>query len=214
MRETLPNPTVKNVLVAVDVQNDFISGNLAVDEGAEVVAPLNTLADRVRRADGTVIFTRDWHPASTPHFEKWPIHCVQGTVGAEFHPALDIADEDIVLSKGTGQTDGYSGMEGVGPKHETLETLIRPSNSSERTRVLIGGLATDYCVKATALDLAKRFSGEDNVKLYLVRDAVRAVNLMSDDGAKALAAMRQAGIEALSSAEMLHAFFEPMETRR
>jgi len=204
--ETLSRPT-RNILVEVDIQNDFVTGSLAVKEGAEVVAPLNALAGRVRETGGLVVQTRDHHPESTPHFETWPVHCVAGTEGAAFYPALQIDSGDIVLSKGMGQTDGYSGVEGVGPRGETLERLIQPRDNSDRVRVLIGGLATDYCVRATALDLAKTFGREKNVRLYLIKDAVRAVNLQPRDGADALEAMRQAGIEALSSDEMLRTFF-------
>lgn len=79
------NEKTRNVLIAVDVQNDFINGSLAVREGYQVVAPINELAETVRESGGAAIFTRDWHPAATPHFDTWPVHCVADTEGAEFH---------------------------------------------------------------------------------------------------------------------------------
>src|SRR5690606_11365788 len=97
---------IRNVLIADDVQNDFIDGNLAVNEGEQVVAPINKISSAVRITHGDVAFTRDWHPASTPHFNEWPAHCVADTDGAAFHPELNIRDEDIIISKGMGQTDG------------------------------------------------------------------------------------------------------------
>lgn len=197
----------RNVVVGVDVQNDFISGSLAVTEGEQVVAPLNALASRAREQNGTVVFTRDWHPAQTPHFEAWPVHCVQETDGAAFHPELEVKTGDTILSKGTGQTDGYSGMEGRSETGSTLESLATPESPVQRVNVFIGGLATDYCVKATAIDLATRFKDEERVKTYLIRDAVRAVNLQPDDETKALQAMEACGVEALSSQQIIETFF-------
>lgn len=192
---------LRNVLVAVDVQNDFITGSLAVTEGDQVVAPLNQIAETVREADGQVILTRDWHPASTPHFDTWPVHCVAETDGAEFHPELDIKEEDIVISKGMEQTDGYSGWEGVSDRGETLEDLIAPKSPAEKVRVFIGGLATDYCVQATALDIATRFNNDKRVTMHLLRDAIRAVGLQPEDERRAMEAMRDAKLVAISTAE-------------
>lgn len=193
------NPsTERNVLVSVDVQNDFIDGSLAVSEGSEVVRPLNEVAQAVREADGQVVFTRDWHPPTTPHFDTWPVHCVADTEGAEFHPALQIESEDIILSKGMGQTDGYSGWEGTSGDGDTLETVIAPQSPLDRVRVFIGGLATDYCVKATALDIADTFADDERVTLFWLRDAVRAVNLSPTDGPDAEKAMSDARLTAIT----------------
>ncbi len=184
----------KNVLVEVDVQNDFVTGSLAVNEGTEVVAPLNELARAVREGDGVVAQTRDWHPATTPHFDVWPVHCVAGTEGAAFHPELEILPGDTVLDKGTGQTDGYSGIEGVSDGGATLESIIAPETREQRVRVFIGGLATDYCVKSTAIDTQAAFADDERVTIYALRDAMRAVNLDPADEAKAIAAMQGAGV--------------------
>ena len=184
----------RHLLVAVDVQNDFIDGSLAVKGGIDVVAPLNTLAYAVRRDLGRVAFTRDWHPAATPHFDTWPVHCVADTDGAAFHPDLQVKEGDVVLNKGMGQTDGYSGIEGVADDGTTLETMIEPVHRDEKVRIFVGGLATDYCVKATAVDLARRYKGLDNVSICLVTDAIRAVNLQPNDGTEAVEAMADAGV--------------------
>ncbi|HEX8390639.1 MAG TPA: isochorismatase family protein [Candidatus Saccharimonadales bacterium] len=210
MNESLsPAPqNCRDVLVAVDVQNDFITGSLAVTNGELVIAPLNKLATDVRGHGGQVIVTRDHHPETTPHFDTWPVHCVAGTPGAEFHPALDVQTGDIVISKGMGQTDGYSGMEGYDLESGvTLEQLLRPERADEHVRVMLGGLATDFCVRATLLDIAKTFRGDERVRTYLVRDAVRAVNLKPGDEAEALSAMEAAGAIALTSREIREDFY-------
>lgn len=195
--------TNRNVLIGVDVQNDFISGSLAVDGGQEVVQPINRVAFATRDTGGQVAFTRDWHPAVTPHFDTWPAHCVAGTDGAEFHQHLDIVSSDIIISKGMGQTDGYSGWEGIADDGTTLEQLVEPRSPEEKVRVFIGGLATDYCVKATALDVAAATSQTQQVDVYLLRDAVRAVNLQAEDEQKALQALAEANVLAISSQEAL-----------
>lgn len=197
----------RNVLVAVDVQNDFIDGSLAVNGGAEVVQPLNEVSTAVRLTDGDVAFTRDWHPAATPHFVDyggvWPTHCVAETEGAAFHPDLEITEADVIINKGIEQTDGYSGWEGVAEDGQTLETIIAPKTREEKVRVFVGGLATDYCVKATALDIADRFKDDERVRLFLIRDAIRAVGLAPTDEERALAAISDAKFQAVSAAEAL-----------
>ena len=195
----------RNVLVAVDVQHDFIDGSLAVTEGEQVVAPLNTIAETVRQHNGQVVFTRDWHPAETPHFSnfggQWPVHCVAGTTGAAFHDKLDMQPNDIIINKGMGQTDGYSGWEGQSDTGDMLETIITPRIPHEKVKVFLGGLATDFCVKATALDIANHFRDDARVSIYLLREAIRAVGLTPTDEEEALAAMREAHVLAVSTSE-------------
>lgn len=197
----------RNVLIEVDVQNDFISGSLAVTEGEQVVQPLNDIATLVRSSGGDVVQTRDWHPATTPHFDVWPVHCVADTDGAAFHPNLEIEATDITISKGMGQTHGYSGVEGVSETGTTLVEIIQPKDQTERVRVLMGGLATDYCVKATALDLAKHFENDEQVEVVLIRDAIRAVNLQANDEANALKALEEAKVLAMTAGEIKEQFF-------
>jgi len=143
-----------------------------------------------------VAYTQDWHPPSTPHFEKdggtWPVHCVRGTWGAELHPSLEVAGE--VVRKGTGGEDGYSGFTmrdpGSGEERSTeLDALLRGRKVG---RVVVAGLATDYCVVETALD-ARRLGYTTSV----LTDAVRPVDLRPGDGDRALQRMREAGVELL-----------------
>lgn len=193
------NAEPRNILVAVDVQNDFISGSLAVNEGEEVVEPLNNLAAAVRQTGGDVVFTRDWHPCNTLHFNDWPAHCIRHTEGAAFHPDLIVEPQDTIISKGTERLQhGYSGWEGRSKDGARLEAIITPRTSAERVRVFIGGLATDYCVKATTLDIANHFEDDERIFLYLLRDAIRAVNLGPTDGEEALKAILDANVAAIS----------------
>src|SRR6476469_1424496 len=140
----------KKALIVVDVQNDFCpGGSLAVANGNEVVAPLNRLIKEFLDRGEPVFKTRDWHPATAKHFSKyggvWPVHCVQHTPGAEFHPDLSDDPRTTIVSKGVAENaDGYSGFDGT-----NLAENLRDQNVEE---VWIGGLATDYCVKHTVLD--------------------------------------------------------------
>lgn len=191
----------KYILIGVDPQNDFIGGRLAVDKAEQIIEPINSIADEIRKHDGTVVFTRDWHPEKTPHFDKWPVHCVANTRGSEFHKDLNIQPDDIILNKGTGQTDGYSGWEGRSNKGETLESIIEPKTPHEKVKVFLGGLATDFCVKSTALDIAEHFKDDRRVTTYLLIDAIRAVGLTPTAEEEALSAMKEAGILAISTEE-------------
>lgn len=186
------------IAVGVDIQNDFCpDGSLAVPQGSEVVQPFNTLAARVRDIGGDVVLTRDWHPAQTTHFDTWPVHCVAGTPGADFHPDLFIAKNDIVMSKGMGASeDAYSGFQARAENGATLQALIESQLARQRdVELLIGGLATDYCVRATVLDalkLQKRF-GAERLGVTVLRRCIRAVNVQPTDGEIAIAEMQAAG---------------------
>ncbi|MBW3644322.1 MAG: isochorismatase family protein, partial [Actinobacteria bacterium] len=149
---------------------------------------------RATAAGGFVVATQDWHPPDTPHFEKdggvWPVHCVQGTWGAELHPELRIAGP--VVRKGTAGEDGYSGFTMRDPRSgETvpteLEGLLRERGIE---RVVVAGLATDVCVKETALDAARL-----GFATTVLTRAVAAVDLQPGDGEAALAEMAGAGID-------------------
>ncbi len=192
------------VAVGVDIQNDFCpGGSLGVNEGDLIVEPFNQTTDWVRENNGIVAFTRDWHPKVTNHFVEyggpWPPHCVAGTFGAEFKQGLDIRDGDPVMSKGTRKDeDAYSGFQGKATNGLTLEALISPVRH-ERVAVVIGGLATDYCVKATVLDAlavaekAKAQGLEREIGIFVLEDAMRAVNIEQNDGTDAVKEMRAAG---------------------
>jgi nicotinamidase/pyrazinamidase len=182
-------------LLAVDVQNDFADpgGGLAI-AGAEAILPvLNAEIAAARAAGAFVAYTQDWHPPATPHFAKdggtWPVHCVGGTWGAELHPGL-VADAGPSVRKGTNGEDGYSGFTMREPVSGAtvpteLDGLLR---SRGIRRVVIGGLATDYCVRATVLD-AIALGYEARVLV----DCVRPVEVEPGDGERALAEMARAG---------------------
>jgi nicotinamidase/pyrazinamidase len=191
------------VTINVDVQNDFCpGGTLAVTDGDQVVTPLNQLNAFTRENGGIVIATGDQHPATTPHFDFWPVHCVAGTEGAALRTDLDIQSTDIIIDKGMGQTDGYSGLEGIAQDGQTIESIIRPKGR-ERVAVLIGGLATDYCVLNTALDALKVDAGEGTLRIMAIRDAMRAVNLQPTDGEEALDTMAEAGAIIVDTEDVL-----------
>jgi nicotinamidase/pyrazinamidase len=183
-------------LIVVDCQNDFAdpAGSLYVRGGENVVAAVNAEVVRALAAGAFVVYTQDWHPESTPHFAKdggiWPVHCVGGTWGAEFHPRLLVAGP--VVRKGASGEDGYSGFTMRDPETgETtpteMEDLLRAAGS---TRVVVTGLALDYCVKATALDAAG-LGHPTGVPLGLTA----AVDLEPGDGERAAAELRGAGVE-------------------
>jgi nicotinamidase/pyrazinamidase len=179
----------KRALIVVDVQNDFCPGGaLAVANGDKVVAPLNKLIAEFLERGEPVFKSRDWHPKQTKHFAAfggtWPVHCVQNTKGAEFHPDL-IADPRIhVVSKGLGDKDCYSAFD------ETDLALQLQRLGVEE--VWVGGLATDYCVKSTVLDALKQ-----GFRVQAVENAMRAVEVKPGDGQRAIEEMKNAGAETL-----------------
>jgi nicotinamidase/pyrazinamidase len=177
----------KRALIVVDVQNDFCpGGSLAVAHGDEVVAPLNQLIEEFLERGEPVFKTRDWHPNQTKHFQAyggtWPVHCVQNTTGAEFHPDL-LDDKHIrVISKGLGDEDSYSAFDGT-----DLGLQLRRRGVEE---VWVGGLATDYCVKNTVLDALK-----EGFRVKALEVAMRPVEVNPGDGERAIAEMREAGAQ-------------------
>jgi nicotinamidase/pyrazinamidase len=183
--------SAEDALVIVDVQNDFCPGGaLGVSGGDEVVAPLNRYAQRFAEAGARVFATRDWHPARTTHFREhgglWPPHCVRETAGAQFHPALRLPANAVILSKGMDpDEDAYSGFQSRDEGGRALGELLRRHGVR---RVWIGGLATDYCVRATVLD-ARREAFE----VVVLANAIRAVDLNPGDGDRAREEMRAAG---------------------
>lgn len=181
----------KRELIVVDVQNDFCPGGaLAVDKGDEVVPPLNDLIREFLERGEPVFKSRDWHPPKTKHFAAqggtWPVHCVQGTKGAEFHPQLLDDIHVRTISKGLGDEDSYSAFDGT----DLLLQLERLGVEE----ILVGGLATDYCVKNTVLDGLKY-----GLRVKALRDAMRAVELQPGDGERAIEEMRAAGAEIVES---------------
>ena len=171
---------MKKVVLIVDVQNDFCpGGSLAIKEGNEIVPVINGLMDKM----DVVIATQDWHPEGSTHFEDWPVHCVANTVGAELNPKLDAEKIDQIVLKGTGHDDpGYSAFDAT---NISLEDYLKEQNVGS---LYVVGLATDYCVRASALDACKL-----GIHTYVVTDAIAAVNLEENDGKSALDEMYKAG---------------------
>jgi nicotinamidase/pyrazinamidase len=173
----------RDAVIVVDVQNDFCPGGaLPVPDGDQVIPPLN---DLLSRADCLTVATRDWHPMNHCSFKEqggpWPVHCVAETWGADFHPDLDRALLQVIVSKATTpDQEAYSGFQGT-----ALAALL---NERGVKRVLIGGLATDYCVKATAID-----ARQAGFEVIVLKDAIRGVEVTPGDCARAMEEMRQAG---------------------
>ena len=187
----------RTALVVVDLQNDFAdpAGGLSVSGGDAIVPTVNEAVREALDAGALVVATQDWHPETTPHFAKdggtWPVHCVAGTWGAELVPSFALPLDAPRIRKGVHGEDGYSGFTMRDPttgdeRPTELEGLLRQRGMA---RVVVCGLATDYCVKATALDAVRLGFGTE-----LIATAVAAVNLAEGDGDRALDEMRSAGV--------------------
>ena len=196
----------RSALVVVDVQNDFADpmGSLSVAGGEAVIPVVNRAVEAAVRAGSFVVYTQDWHPEHTPHFAQdggiWPVHCVGGAWGSAFHPALAVVGPSV--HKGANGEDGYSGFTmrhtATGAELPTeMDDLLRGRRTE---RVVVCGLATDYCVKATALD-ATRLGYETTVLL----DGIAAVDLAPGDGDRALAELEAAGVALRHLADVVEA---------
>jgi nicotinamidase/pyrazinamidase len=185
---------MSRALLIIDFQNDFTSGGaLEVPGGDEIAEPVQRLA----RQFDHVFATRDWHPPDHSSFETeggpWPVHCVQGTHGAELHPAMKEVDVDEIVDVGVEREDqGYSGFE-----KSKLADLLREQGVEEVTVV---GLATDYCVRASAIDACRE--GFDTT---VITDAIRAVDVNPGDGERAIEEMKEAGAKLRTSDELMPA---------
>lgn len=168
-------------LLIVDVQNDFCTGGrLAVPQGEKVVPVINDILNRFK----VIVASKDWHPAGSRHFEKWPVHCVQDTYGAAFYPQLDDEKIQKIFLKGTDEkNDGYSAFDA------TSDSLERFLKEKEVNDLYICGLATDYCVLASALDARKK-----GFSVFVVEDAVKGVDAKSGDSDRAIIQMKHNGI--------------------
>jgi nicotinamidase/pyrazinamidase len=195
-------PGPGDALLVVDVQNDFLPGGaLGIRGGDAVVAPANRMLAAWRKRGLPVFLSRDWHPDGHCSFAAqggpWPVHCVAGTRGAEFAAALEIAPDDVVISKATrADKDAYSALDGT-----PLAEALRARGIG---RLFIAGLATDYCVGATGRDA--RAAGLDVVVLT---DAVCAVDVQPGDGQRALRELAALGCELSTTAATLRAMEAP-----
>ena len=199
MDVTLYDPST--ALIVVDLQNDFADpeGTLSVADGDALLPFVNVAIREARAAGALVAYTQDWHPAHTPHFAQdggvWPVHCVMDTWGAALHPDLTVAGP--IVRNGSHGEDGYSGFSMRDPVSGAtvsteLEGLLRPRGIR---RIVVCGLATDYCVAATALDAAA-LGFETSVLL----EGIRAVDLEPGDGARALEGLADAGVTLVEAA--------------
>ena len=183
-------PTPKDALVIVDVQNDFLpGGNLAVHAGNEVIPVLNRYIDLFNRRSLPIYAIRDWHPPDHCSFKTHggilPPHCIAGSIGARFPAALNLPYGAMIVSKATTpQEDAFSGFEGT--------DLAAQFKSRGIEQIFVGGLATDYCVLNTVIDALSH-----GFKVRLLLDAIRAVNLQSGDGQAAIDVMLEHGAEPL-----------------
>ena len=192
----MPEYDRRTALLVVDVQHDFADpvGSLYIRGAEEIVPVVNGEIAAAVDAGALVVYTQDWHPESTPHFEKdggiWPVHCVHDTWGAEFHADLRVAEGAPVIRKGVGGEDGYSAFSVRDPRSgESWETALRLLVRDRMTRrVVICGLTTDYCVVESVTDARARHLDVD-----VVTAGIRAVDLRSGDGQRALERMRDVG---------------------
>jgi nicotinamidase/pyrazinamidase len=176
----------KDALIIVDLQNDFCPGGaLAVPEGDKIVPVLNAYIERFSNSKSLIVATRDWHPENHISFVEqggiWPKHCVQNTKGAEFHPDLKLPSDSVIVSKATEpDKEAYSGFDGT-----NLEKLLKGKGV---TRLFVGGLATDYCVRATVLDALRL-----GFCVFLLLDAIKGVNVQPEDSERAIVEMLEKG---------------------
>jgi nicotinamidase/pyrazinamidase len=191
-KDTRKGSNTMKALLIVDVQNDFCPGGaLPAPEGDRVVPVINTLME----AFPLIVASKDWHPDATAHFDAWPKHCIQGTKGAELHPGLHHERIDQIVLKGTRDRDeGYSAFEST---NIDLEVFLKGKGV---TSLYITGIATEYCVKESALDAVKR-----GFSAYVIKDAVEGVKLKEGDVERAFQEMEEAGVKVISSAEVLSA---------
>ncbi len=191
----MPDYDATTALLIVDVQNDFAepNGSLYVGGGEDVVPVINAEIGRARAAGAHRFYTQDWHPPSTPHFAKdggvWPVHCVMDTWGAELQ--RDLIVDGPVVRKGSNGEDGYSAFTMRDPvSGDTVPTeLAGLLAEAGVTRIVLAGLATDYCVRSTALDARSH-----GYPITVLENAIRAVDLEPGDGTRAVEEMLGAGV--------------------
>lgn len=184
-----------SALIVVDVQNDFAdpSGSLYVSGGEHVIAFINSRIHEADEAGATIAYSQDWHPEVTPHFKKdggiWTVHCLAESWGASFHPDLDVIDGAIHVRKGSGGEDGYSAFGMKDPVSGDHTSTGLADQLVGVQRVVVVGLALDYCVKETAIDAVR-----EGYRSELLADGTKPVNLTPGDASRAIADMVAAGV--------------------
>lgn len=178
-------------LLVNDVQNDFCpGGSLAVPDGDHIVPVINNLMDQFE----LVLASRDWHPPDSRHFERWPVHCVRDTPGAEYHADLNTAGINLEMFKGTENADdGYSAFEAT---NRNFLQVLRDNNVTE---LYVAGIATEFCIRATVLEALK-----NNIRTFVITDAIKGIAARPDDPVKALEEMAAAGAVLVSSKAIIN----------
>lgn len=191
---------LKKAFLIVDVQNDFCPGGaLGIPEANMIIPAINKYIKIFSKRKFPIIATRDWHPAKTSHFKDfggvWPVHCIQNTRGAAFHPGLKLPKETIFVYKGLypGE-DGYSAFEAEDLSGLNLEKLLRVLGIKE---LYVAGLATDYCVRFSTRDAIKR-----GFKVKILMDAIKGVDLKPGDSQKAIKEMVKGGAKKMTLQKM------------
>jgi len=193
----------RSALLIIDVQNDFCTGGaLAVPGSERVIASLNRYVESALAGGLPIFASRDWHPAVTTHFSpyggQWPVHCVKGSPGAQFHPLLQLPPSASIVSKGEDPgAPGYSAFEGRDAEGVSLHDLL---DGAHVTHLYVGGLATDYCVRASVLDALN-----SGLSVTVPLDAVSGVDVTAGDSARALDEMRSQGALVVEHADSLTA---------
>ncbi len=190
----------KKALLIVDVQNDFCPGGaLGIKDGDEIIPAINKYIKIFAAKKLPIFASRDWHPKKTTHFKKfggvWPVHCVQGTKGAEFHPKLKLPKEAILLYKGMDPgKDSYSAFQAQTQNGMSLANLLKILDMKE---LYIAGLATDYCVKFTTHDAIRQ-----GFKVKILLDAIKGVNLKPNDSENVIREMVKIGAKKITLKDM------------
>lgn len=190
-----------DALLVVDVQNDFCAGgSLGVPASPHIIDIVNEYLHQLGRRGAHLVASRDWHPPVTKHFQEyggpWPVHCIQGTTGAEFHPELRLPPQTVIVSKGQDPgEDSYSAFQARSEDGRLLADYLREAGVR---RLYVGGLATDYCVRFSVLDALN-----SDLNAVLLLDASRGVDLQPGDSEKALAEMVGAGAQVITLARLI-----------
>ncbi len=189
----------KKALLVVDIQNDFCPGGaLGIFGGDKIIPVVNKYIKIFSKNKLPIFISRDWHPKKTAHFKKfggvWPMHCIENTKGARFHPGLKIPKEAVIISKGMDpKEDSYSVFQAKDAKGKRLSRFLKIFGVEE---IYIAGLATDYCVRYSTIDALKT-----GLKVTILKDAIQGVNIRPSDSQEALEQITAMGAKQIKLAE-------------